>query len=88
MSPPTNTPNTALSRTVGRYVRRQLHAVVVAAVCLRVYVISKTVPALDDERGEIASTVILIAILAAAAIVIGGIIVAKVTSTAQNIQTP
>jgi hypothetical protein len=67
---------------------RLLRAVVIAAVCLRTYIALRIVPAFDDERGEIASTVIMIAILAAAAIAIGGIIVAKITATAQNIQTP
>jgi hypothetical protein len=41
-----------------------------------------------DERGEIASWVVVTALVVVAAIVIVGIVVAKLTSTANNIQTP
>ncbi len=41
-----------------------------------------------DERGEIASWVVVTALVVAAAIVIVGIITAKLTNTANNIQTP
>lgn len=40
-----------------------------------------------DERGEIAQTVIIVSILAAAAIAICGIIVAKFTGKASSIPT-
>jgi hypothetical protein len=41
-----------------------------------------------DERGEIASWVVVTALVVVAAIVIVGIVVVKLTSTANNIQTP
>lgn len=55
---------------------------------LRAYVSARTSRIAGDERGEIASWVVVTALVVAAAIVIVGIIVAKLTQTANNIQTP
>ena len=55
---------------------------------LRAYVSARTNLIAGDERGEIASWVVVTALVVAAAIVIVGIIVAKLTTTANNIQTP
>ncbi len=55
---------------------------------LRAYVSARTNLISADERGEIASWVVVTALVVAAAIVIVGIIVAKLTTTANNIQTP
>lgn len=55
---------------------------------LRAYVAGRLVPVLGDERGEIASWVVVTALVVAAAIVIVGIVVTKLTTTATNIQTP
>ncbi len=45
-------------------------------------------PVLGDDCGEIASWVVVTALVVAAAIVIVGIVVTKLTTTANNIQTP
>ena len=55
---------------------------------LRAYVAARTTAIAGDERGEIASWVVVTALVVAAAIVIVGIVVAKLTQTANNIQTP
>ena len=55
---------------------------------LRAYVAGRLTPVLGDERGEIASWVVVTALVVAAAIVIVGIVVTKLTTTATNIQTP
>ncbi|MGP0030686.1 MAG: hypothetical protein ACLPVF_09305 [Acidimicrobiales bacterium] len=55
---------------------------------LRAYLCARTNLISADERGEIASWVVVTALVVAAAIVIVGIIVAKLTTTANNIQTP
>jgi hypothetical protein len=41
----------------------------------------------DPDRGDIVQTVIIVGLFAAAAIIIVGILVAKATSTAKNVQT-
>jgi hypothetical protein len=55
---------------------------------LRSYVTARLAPVLGDEVGEIASWVVVTALVVAAAIVIVGIVVTKLTNTATNIQTP
>ena len=55
---------------------------------LRAYLSARTNLISADERGEIASWVVVTALVVAAAIVIVGIITAKLTNTANNIQTP
>ena len=55
---------------------------------LRAYCSARLTPVLGDERGEIASWVVVTALVVSAAIVIVGIVVTKLTNTANNIQTP
>jgi len=55
---------------------------------LRAGLRARLIPALGDEAGEIASWVVVTALVVAAAIVIVGIVVTKLTNTATNIQTP
>ena len=55
---------------------------------LRAYFTARLNPVLGDETGEIASWVVVTALVVAAAIIIVGIVVTKLTSTATNIQTP
>jgi len=45
-------------------------------------------PVLGDDRGEIASWVVVTALVVVAAIAIVAIVVSKLTATANNIQTP
>jgi hypothetical protein len=55
---------------------------------LRAMVAARMAPLLGDERGEIASWVVVTALVVVAAIAIVGIVVTKLTTTAHNIQTP
>ena len=55
---------------------------------LRAYVSARLTPVLGDERGEIASWVVVTALVVVAAIAIVTIVVTKLTATANNIQTP
>ena len=68
--------------------RSTLDAVVTAIRVLRAYLAARLTPALGDERGEIASWVVVTALVIVAAIAIVGIVVTKLTATANNIQTP
>jgi hypothetical protein len=65
-------------------------AVTIATIIamLRAYLASRLRPVLGDDRGEIASWVVVTALVVAAAIVIVGIVTVKLTRTANNIQTP
>ena len=64
---------------------RLMVAVSVAALALRDGLTSRA--RLGDERGEVTSTTIMIAVLATLALAVGAIIVAKVTSKANSIPT-
>ncbi|MBF6555929.1 MAG: hypothetical protein IVW52_07090 [Acidimicrobiales bacterium] len=55
---------------------------------LRAYVSARLTPVLGDDRGEIASWVVVTALVVVAAIAIVTIVVTKLTATANNIQTP
>ena len=55
---------------------------------LRAMVAARMTPLLGDERGEIASWVVVTALVVVAAIAIVGVVVTKLTTTAHNIQTP
>jgi hypothetical protein len=55
---------------------------------LQAMVAARMAPLLGDERGEIASWVVVTALVVVAAIAIVGIVVSKLTTTAHNIQTP
>ncbi len=62
--------------------------VVAMARFIRAYVSARLAPALGDDRGEIASWVVVTALVVVAAIAIVTIVVSKLTATANNIQTP
>jgi hypothetical protein len=68
--------------------RSALETVVTAIRVLRSYVAARLTPVMGDERGEIASWVVVTALVIVAAIAIVGIVVTKLTATANNIQTP
>ena len=55
---------------------------------VRAYAVARLTPLVGDECGEIASWVVVTALVVAAAIVIVGIITTKLTTTAKDIQTP
>jgi hypothetical protein len=55
---------------------------------LRAYISARLTPVLGDDCGEIASWVVVTALVVVAAIAIVTIVVTKLTATANNIQTP
>ena len=55
---------------------------------LRASITARMSPIVGDERGEIASWVVVTALVVVAAIAIVGIVVTKLTTTAHNLQTP
>jgi hypothetical protein len=55
---------------------------------LRAYVSARLTPVLGNDAGEIASWVVVTALVVVAAIAIVTIVVTKLTATANNIQTP
>jgi hypothetical protein len=86
---PSNSANETGKVATARGVARSAFESVSATLSLlRAYVSARTTLIAGDERGEIASWVVVTALVVAAAIVIVGIIVAKLTQTANNIQTP
>jgi hypothetical protein len=68
--------------------RSAAEAVVATVRFLRAYVSARLTPVLGDDRGEIASWVVVTALVVVAAIAIVTIVVSKLTATANNIQTP
>jgi len=69
-------------------VRSVATSVVVVIEVLRAQLAARLTPVLGDERGEIASWVVVTALVIVASIAIVGIVVTKLTATANNIQTP
>jgi len=68
--------------------RSVVETVVTLVTVLRAYISARLTPVMGDERGEIASWVVVTALVIVAAIAIVGIVVTKLTTTANNIQTP
>jgi len=68
--------------------RSAAESVVTMVRLLRAYVSARLTPVLGDDRGEIASWVVVTALVVVAAIAIVAIVVSKLTATANNIQTP
>jgi hypothetical protein len=68
--------------------RSAVEKVMTAVTLLRAYISARLAPVIGDERGEIASWVVVTALVIVAAIAIVGIVVGKLTTTANNIQTP
>jgi hypothetical protein len=76
------------ARLIGIPIKQMVQSVTAAVSFLRAYVTTRLTPVLGDETGEIASWVVVTALVVAAAIIIVGIVVTKLTTTATNIQTP
>jgi len=87
MASPNVTPTNCREK-VGAMARSAFESVRTTLSFLHAYVSARTKLISADERGEIASWVVVTALVVAAAIVIVGIITAKLTNTANNIQTP
>ncbi len=68
--------------------RSAVETVITVVTVLRAYISARLTPVVGDERGEIASWVVVTALVIVAAIAIVGIVVTKLTTTANNIQTP
>ena len=68
--------------------RSAAELVVTVVRLLRTYVSARLTPVLGDDAGEIASWVVVTALVVVAAIAIVTIVVSKLTATANNIQTP
>ena len=75
-------------RLIGIPIKQMAQSVTAVVSFLRAYVTARLTPVLGDEAGEIASWVVVTALVVAAAIIIVGIVVTKLTTTATNIQTP
>ncbi len=78
----------AITSQLTERARSAAETVMVVVTMLRTYVSARLTPVLGDERGEIASWVVVTALVIVAAIAIVGIVVTKLTTTANNIQTP
>jgi hypothetical protein len=78
----------AITSQLRERARSVAETVMVVVTMLRTYVSARLTPVLGDERGEIASWVVVTALVIVAAIAIVGIVVTKLTTTANNIQTP
>ena len=68
--------------------RSAAETIVAVVRFLRAYVSARLTPVLGDDCGEIASWVVVTALVVVAAIAIVTIVVTKLTATANNIQTP
>ena len=77
-----------LAVTLEEKARSAAERVVAVLSLVRAYAVARLTPLVGDECGEIASWVVVTALVVAAAIVIVGIVVTKLTNTANNIQTP
>jgi hypothetical protein len=78
----------AITSQLRERARSVAETVMVVVTMLRTYVSARLTPVLGDERGEIASWVVVTALVIVAAIAIVGIVMTKLTTTANNIQTP
>jgi hypothetical protein len=77
-----------LADTLETKARSAAERVVTVLSFVRAYAVARLTPLVGDECGEIASWVVVTALVVAAAIVIVGIITTKLTTTAKDIQTP
>ena len=68
--------------------RSAVETIVAAVRFIRAYISARLTPVLGDDCGEIASWVVVTALVVVAAIAIVTIVVTKLTATANNIQTP
>lgn len=81
-------PMSAITRQMKEKARSAAETVVAMVRFIRAYVSARLTPVLGDDRGEIASWVVVTALVVVAAIAIVTIVVSKLTATANNIQTP
>jgi len=84
----TNQPKGHLMQTIREHLKEAFHIVGTYVRFLRALAAARMAPMIGDERGEIASWVVVTALVVVAAIVIVGIVVTKLTNTANGIQTP
>ncbi len=78
----------AVANQLRETARSAVETVVTVFTVVRAYISARLTPLVGDERGEIASWVVVTALVIVAAIAIVGIVVTKLTTTANNIQTP
>ena len=78
----------AITNQLRERARSAAESVMTVVRFLRAYVSARLTPVLGDDRGEIASWVVVTALVVVAAIAIVTIVVTKLTATANNIQTP
>ena len=78
----------AVTSQLKERVRSAVETVVTMVRFIRAYVSARLTPVVGDDRGEIASWVVVTALVVVAAIAIVTIVVSKLTATANNIQTP
>jgi hypothetical protein len=69
-------------------VRWAATTLVAVIAMVRANVAARLAPIVGDDRGEIASWVVVTALVVVASIAIVGVIVSKLTTSANNIQTP
>lgn len=81
-------PMRAITSQLKEKARSAAEPIVTMVGFLRAYVSARLTPVLGDDRGEIASWVVVTALVVVAAIAIVTIVVSKLTATANNIQTP
>lgn len=78
----------AVANQLRETARSAVETVITVFTMVRAYVSARLTPVVGDERGEIASWVVVTALVIVAAIAIVGIVMSKLTTTANNIQTP
>jgi len=78
----------AITTQLTETTRSAVETAVAVVTLLRAYISARLTTVMGDERGEIASWVVVTALVIVAAIAIVGIVVTKLTATANNIQTP
>jgi hypothetical protein len=85
---PTRTRISQLAVTLEEKARSTAERVAAVLSFVRAYAVARLTPLVGDECGEIASWVVVTALVVAAAIVIVGIVTTKLTTTAKDITTP
>jgi hypothetical protein len=79
---------TSITSELRERARSAVETIVAVARFFRAYTSARLTPVLGDDCGEIASWVVVTALVVVAAIAIVTIVVTKLTATANNIQTP
>jgi hypothetical protein len=77
-----------ITSQLGERTRSAAETIAAVVRFLRTYILARLTPVLGDDCGEIASWVVVTALVVVAAIAIVTIVVTKLTATANNIQTP